>query len=388
VKILVTTFTFPPQASGVSEIARSQACGLAARGHELTVATDFDPGRAQEHSCGKLQIHQFNITGDFDPKVGYHGEIGRYQELIAKGSFDIILCNCWQNWATDLAFPVFRQTQAKKVIVTQGLDAQVWHPYPYFPWGFARWLRCLPYALRLPRVMNCFDQVIFLSHRRDWGRFFDHRLARWFGKRHISILPNGIHLDSLRSRVIDFRTLHGIETPHMLLNVANYCDRKNQIATLRAFIRARRADTTLVFIGSEFNEYSSALIRLWEANPIKQGRVLILQGVPRNQITAAHQAADLFLLQAKAETQPLVILDTMAAGVPFVSTDTGCVSELPGGWVINGEAKTARAINLLLDDPTLRRRLGSEGRAVTEKYSWEHVISAYEALFQRLLRRG
>src|SRR5207244_1308390 len=113
--------------------------------------------------------------------------------------FDIILCNCWQNWATDLAVPVFHRTRARKVILTQGLDAQTWKRHGRFPWGLGQWIRGWPYAWRLPGVMDEFDQLIFLSKRRDFGRFFDHWLAVRFGKRHISILPNGVFMKELRA---------------------------------------------------------------------------------------------------------------------------------------------------------------------------------------------
>lgn len=387
-RILVTTFTFPPQASGVSEIAKAQALGLAARGHEVTVACDYDPARGTEHAYGRLNVRQFNISGCFDAKEHYRGDIAAYQEFIATTPFDIILCNCWQNWATDLAHPVFHRTRAKKVTVTQGFNAQIWHPHGRFPWGLGQWVRGLPHVWRLPGVMDRFDQVVFLSHRQDFGRFFDHWLARKTGRRHVSIIPNGIHLGDLRDAAPGFRERHGVRTPKMILNVANYCERKNQIATLRAFLRAGRADATLVFIGSEFNEYSDRARRILKDAGSRGGEVLFLERVPKAEINAAYRAADLFMLNATEETQPLVILDAMACAVPFLSTDTGCVREFPGGLVVEGEKPTAAAIHQLLDDAALRRRLGEEGRRAAEsRYSWEQVISECEALFQRLLDR-
>ena len=385
-KILVTTFTYPPQASGVSEIAKAQALGLAALGHEVTVACDFDPKRTSEHAYGRLAIRQFNISGSFDPKVGYHGDIAAYQEFIASTPFDIILCNCWQNWATDLAVPVFSRTRARKVIMTQGLSAQMWHRHGRFPWGLGEWTRGWSYVWRLPAVMDSFDQVVFLSQQQDFGRFFDHWLARKTGRKNISIIPNGIHLGELRQAADDFRKRYNVNTPQMILNVANYCDRKNQIATLRAFLRAHRPDATLVFIGSEFNEYSEEARRILSSARDRVGEVLFLERVPKPDINAAYRAADLFMLTAKEETQPLAILDAMGCGVPFISTDTGCVVEFSGGLVIDDEAGTAAAINRLLDDPALCRKLGEEGRVAAEsKYSWEKVVLAFEQLFHRLL---
>src|SRR5262249_42476606 len=92
------------------------------------------------------------------------------------------------------------------------------------------------------------------------------------------------------------------------------------------------------------------------------------------------------VLNATAETQPLVILDAMAVGVPFISTDDGCVAEFPGGLLVRNEAETAAAIRKVLDDSDLARRLGEEGKAATDAtYSWDKVITSYERLFKSLL---
>jgi glycosyltransferase involved in cell wall biosynthesis len=173
----------------------------------------------------------------------------------------------------------------------------------------------------------------------------------------------------------------------MLLNVANYCDRKNQLATVRDFMSANRTDATLVFIGGEFNAYQAEVARVCEKRRAKcpQAGVMFLEKVPKEMIYASYRAADVFILSAKQETQPLAVLDAMAAGVPFISTNAGCVSEFPGGVVARTGMETTRAVHRLLDDAALRQKLGQEGRAACEaKYNWDRVLDSYEELLARL----
>ena len=186
---------------------------------------------------------------------------------------------------------------------------------------------------------------------------------------------------------MDFRKVHDVTTKHMLLEVANYCDRKNQLATQRDFMAANRDDATLVFIGGEFNDYHAAMVREQQTlqRQFPKARVLCLEKIPKDEIYAANQAADVFVLGAKQETQPLAILDAMAAGVPFLSTNTGCVREFPGGLVANAGQETTDTIHRLLEDAPLRKSLGQQGRAACEtKYDWERVLDAYERLFREL----
>jgi len=47
------------------------------------------------------------------------------------------------------------------------------------------------------------------------------------------------------------------------------------------------------------------------------GRVVVLERLSRAQTCAAYRAADLFVLPAKAETQPVVLLEAMASHTPM-----------------------------------------------------------------------
>ena len=388
-KILITSFTFPPQSNGVSEVAKAQAAGLAERGHEVSVATGFDSAGSKEYWPPRVSVRQFKVSGAANLRGGCLGETASYGQFIASYDGDIILCNAWQNWATDLAIQFFPKTKVRKVLLSHGFSAHLWHPHRGFAWGLGQWLRAQPYVFRLPKMMKAFDHLIFLSSRCDAGRFFDHWVARRFVSDRLSIIPNGIHLSELQKAGTDFRQQWNINSKYLLLNVANYCDRKNQIATLRDFMRANRPDATLVFLGSEFNDYSTQMHRFYEAKRARfpRAQVVILEKIPKPIIHAAYRAADVFILSAKQETQPLAILDAMACGVPFISTNTGCISEFPGGWIVPSGGRTTRAIHQFLDRPDLRRRLGEQGKsACIARYDWNQVINAYENLFARLLR--
>ena len=120
--------------------------------------------------------------------------------------------------------------------------------------------------------------------------------------------------------------------------------------------------------------------------PLPQNSVLMLEKISKEMINAAYRTADIFILSAKQETQPLAILDAMAVGVPFISTNTGCVADFSGGLCAPSGPKTVEAIKRLLEGTELRQQLGRQGRAECEtKYNWLRVLDEYEALFHRLL---
>src|SRR5205085_10109131 len=102
-KILIVSFTFPPQVGGVSEVAHTQAAGFAARGHQVSVATEYDAARQAGAAEGGITVRQFKIGSTLQGGSALAGEELVYKNFIAEEAADVILVHCWQNRATDEA---------------------------------------------------------------------------------------------------------------------------------------------------------------------------------------------------------------------------------------------------------------------------------------------
>jgi glycosyltransferase involved in cell wall biosynthesis len=99
---------------------------------------------------------------------------------------------------------------------------------------------------------------------------------------------------------------------------------------------------------------------------------------------SAVKEADLMVLTSNWEASPLVILESMAAGTPFVTFDAGCVREHVGGRVVDSLSEMAETVIELMADSDLRRELGEQGkRRIAERHDWEVVVDAYEDLYRR-----
>ena len=386
-KILITSFTFPPQANGVAEVVRAHAFGLAARGHEIVVATQPDPRRGAMKFPNGISVREFEVAGHWHRHRGYQGTVAAYQEFVASAAVDVVMCHCWQVWSTDLALPALGRNPARKILVSHGYDAHHRPRQPRFPWGFGQWLFGQPYVWRLPAMLRVLDHIVFLSPHVDRGRFFDHWVLKHFGGPPSSAIPNGADLELTAGTGTEFRREHSLDGAFMVLYLSSYMASKNQAAALRAFSAAGLPRTALVFIGHELNDYARHLQRLSEQLPRAEGsRVLFLEKLSREQIRAAYQAADLVMLTSVAETQPLVLLDAMACGKPFLSMDVGCVSELPGGVTVQCERELIAALRQLEKDADRRASLGREGLAAAQtQYHWNTVLALYDNLLRRVI---
>ncbi|HKA44248.1 MAG TPA: glycosyltransferase family 4 protein [Burkholderiales bacterium] len=96
-------------------------------------------------------------------------------------------------------------------------------------------------------------------------------------------------------------------------------------------------------------------------------------------IGGLYQRADIFVNPSLVDNTPISILESLASGVPVVSTSVGGIPYVvehrktallvPPG---NPEAM-ASAVLELLDDPGLALRLARAGKEAVQKYAWSHV---------------
>jgi glycosyltransferase involved in cell wall biosynthesis len=112
----------------------------------------------------------------------------------------------------------------------------------------------------------------------------------------------------------------------------------------------------------------------------------------RDDVPELLRTADIFVLSSRSEGLPLSILEAMAARLPVVASNVGGVSEVvvdgdTGLLVPPGDPQSlAAAIERLLEDPVLCRRLGEAGRIrVVEHFDLAAVHQAHLDLYRRVL---
>jgi len=154
----------------------------------------------------------------------------------------------------------------------------------------------------------------------------------------------------------------------VLLHVGRLCDVKGQLELISALARLSRIDVTVLLVGEDI-ETGGAYTRMVEREAAELGvadRVRFLGR--RDDVPALLAAADALVLPSSIEGLPLVVLEAMAAGKPVVASSVGgtpeAVVDRETGLLVPPKDVEAlvRAIDVLLGDPELARRLGEAGR--------------------------
>nr|MDQ3611445.1 glycosyltransferase [Actinomycetota bacterium] len=102
-------------------------------------------------------------------------------------------------------------------------------------------------------------------------------------------------------------------------------------------------------------------------------------------------AIDVFTLSSLQEGLPLSLLEAMAAGIPCVATAVGGVPEVltdgrEGFLVPPGDAQgLAAAIQRLVDDEELRRRMGTAAAGTARGFSVGSAVERVQRLYTSVL---
>lgn len=122
--------------------------------------------------------------------------------------------------------------------------------------------------------------------------------------------------------------------------------------------------------------------------------VQFVDGLPKSEVPAALQAADILLNTTTVDNTPVSLLEGMACGLCVVTTSVGGIPYLfedgrDARFFPSGDDEAgARTIAGLLDDPTLARRISAGGRATAELHDWDVVMPEWDRVLRSMIAQG
>jgi glycosyltransferase involved in cell wall biosynthesis len=257
------------------------------------------------------------------------------------------------------------------------------HYVPLLPRGLAR-----GFARRVSRWQcNGVDAVVAPSKQladvlRDYG------VATA-----IHTIPTGLNLDEFSAGDGQaFRSAHGIDPdrPVMLL-VGRVAHEKNIAFLLRVLAAVRQQVPNVLFVIAGEGPALADLQRAATADALGDNTLWVGYLDRRRGLLDCYRAADVFVFASRTETQGLVLLESLALGVPVVSTAVlGTKEVLAGaaGAVVVEEdvAEFAAAVVRILREPALRAQLASAAREFVEKHwSSREMAKRLLALYEELV---
>lgn len=375
--IIFTVATYYPKTDGVQLVTQYQAEGLAKKGHKVTVITsklEGSPECEMHNGVEILRVDAYNFY------YWHKGNKKEYQNTVLEKTknADALVAVCLQSFSADWLLDILPQIKCKKVLYLHGMpdfkvhmsDCKSIKNLAKTIFRNVRWKYF--YTIHLNQIKK-FDAITHLFKNDNSYQYFS---AKEYQNNYV--IENACDDNFFEN--IDFA-----KKKKYFIYVGNYCDRKNQELALKAFYNADLKDFGFIFIGSQKNDYCKKLISLNEKLKGKKENhnVEILYGVPREKISEYTKNAYACVISSNYEYYPITIVESLAAGNPFISTDVGIVRFLPGGVIANTQQEISYWMEFLGQNQEYATELGEAGRNYAIKnLRIETKVKALEDIIQ------
>lgn len=312
-KICHLVQNYSPSIGGMQTVVQQLSERLVAQGHDLTVLTSFNKERSGQLING-VKIIDFAIEGNF--VNGFTATVAEKERFLqALGAdYDIVTIFAAQHWVSDLALVNLDKIKAKKVFVPNGFSRL--HDPKY---------KKLYFTL-MPGWLKAMDMNVFLYQAYQDCQFaINHGIANY------QVICNGAderEFASLGSA--DWRQSLQIASDELLiLHVGTHTGEKGHREVIEIFNKAEfNRPAILLLVGNDFPGGCQAECSRLASIKTNSGKRIIIVDLDRTQVVEAFKSADIFLFPSNLESQGMVILEAMAAKLPFLATDVGNIKEL------------------------------------------------------------
>ncbi|MHA1834035.1 MAG: glycosyltransferase family 4 protein [Candidatus Baldrarchaeia archaeon] len=202
----------------------------------------------------------------------------------------------------------------------------------------------------------------------------------------IRILPNAINIEK-------FKPKEDSKIENLILYVGRLDPKKGLLVLLNA-LNYIRSSIQLVIIGPPSRPwfFKKLLALIKKINESTIHKVTYLSARKQEELIEWYQKASIFVCPSLSETFPIVILEALSCATPVVTTNVGASTEVvknyKNGILVppNDSAKLAEAIQYLLDNKQISRKLGQNGRKeVVKNFSCDVVVERLRRIYMEII---
>ena len=366
-RIALVTESYYPHVGGVCEHVHFLAREARRRGHHVDIVTSNLPGAAPARHVIRVGHGQgIFINGSLARVTVGVGLRRQMRALLAAGRYDV----------------VHVQAPLTPTLPLLAIDES---PVPVVGTFHAAFDRSLWYTLGrryFQRRLDRLDVAIAVSEvaARSHARYFD---TRW------EVIPNGVDLELFQPGAARPAAMHG-DVPTVLF--LGRLDPRNGLPILIDAYRAlRRRGRTLQLVVVGDGPLASYYRQLAQGEP----GIVFTGSVASAERAGYYANADVYAAPTLGGASfGITLLEAMACGTAIVASRIPgfrCVVEHEREALLvprNAPHALADAIDRVLGDDALRRRLGDTGRERAHAYGWRRVADQVLGVYARLTGRA
>ncbi|MGB2894652.1 MAG: glycosyltransferase [Anaerolineales bacterium] len=382
-RVAVFTNTYLPTISGVVTSIRQFRKGLVNAGHDVHVfAPEYEGYEDQEPYI--FRFPSLDLSDQLNVSIVV--PIKNLMEPAVRGVKPTLIHSQHPVWMGDLAVSFAR---AMNIPLVFTFHTQYEKYAQHYSWIAPKLAGRITEEVVRRYLQHCAHVVVPTESIREM-------LTKDYGIRQgVTVVPTPVDLhefDALHPEKV--RAKFGLEGQEVLLFAGRLAPEKGLEMLIQAFgiIHKARPGVRLLLLGK--GPHAEALKTRLRRNNLEDF-VIFAGAVPHEQVPDYYAAADLFVFPSTTETQGLVIIEAMAAGLPVVAVRApGAVDILTdGGGILTDdkpEALAQQVVNIMAD-PAKKRQLSEQARRAVERYSipeaTARMLNAYEAALNHWKRR-
>ena len=389
--LLLTTDDYYPRTGGVPAVSRYLCEGLAQKGYKVTVVTIKYGSLLARESFNGVDIVRFEIHTTRLKFIS--GEITEFKNYIQQANVDILINECPEALTSRCLYPILVDLKdVIKILHVHGFGGLFQYPLKFernkLLDSLGRILKAFKYRLfyfvYLRKYLSLYDLCLCLSEVDSSKKTLEKYAKR------VKILRNAaddVFFRNFNRENPLFKYVQ-LANKRYCLSIANYFPYKNQKGILLEFYKSVNDDISIIFIGKGSSRYFAELIayNLELEKTYGKKDVFFLSGVAREDIPDILSNATLYLVGSFFEEFSISIIEAMAKGVPFVSTNVGNTRLLPGGVVVESISQMHKSIDLLLNNAELYKECSYRGRAYAmQNCRTEYAVDQLEKYIQDLM---
>ena len=305
-KLAFVSDFYYPSIGGTQILCQNVAEWFMGQGHEIEILTSPDPSREKL----QYEVHEFS-GGSFQGS-----------NIFLEKNYDVVLV------FADILSPSITSLNpgdSRKSILILNLDENVY-----------RWIqegKIKDVDQRVERIKR-FSHVVSFCQGAPVNKFLDENNIKYH------FIPN-FSRDILNGQKSDKITKEALGiTKKIIFNHGLIESRKNQLELMRAFLNSKLTEEyQLVLLGSPRGNIDNQYFKECKKLADSSDSITMIKGT-NNQviINSLLRISDAYVLPSTAEGLPLVLIEAMSAGLPWVSTPVGGVpvvfGHLKGGKVL------------------------------------------------------
>jgi glycosyltransferase involved in cell wall biosynthesis len=308
--ILMLSDVYFPRINGVSTSIQTFVTSFLALGHEVTlIAPEYPQDTASDARV--IRIPSRRLPFDPEDRLMSLRAVKRLLPQLAQREFDLI--HIQTPFIAHYAGIWLARKLGIKTLTTYHTFFEAYLE-KYLPLVPGCWLRGIA-RLYSRRQCNEVDAVISPSHQML------ERLREYGVTTRAAVIPTGLPASSFADSGSDgFRAAHRIsEDAILLLYVGRVAFEKNIDFLIDMFGHVRKeVPRAMLLIAGEGPAMQRLRVRT--ADTKRHNRIRFIGYLDRTtELPACYRASDLFVFASQTETQGLVLLEAMAAGLPVVS---------------------------------------------------------------------